>query len=58
MQIPTAKHWTEVRVSYGRVRRRIEGPEGGDNPTEGPTLSTNLGPWELPETEAPSKEHT
>jgi hypothetical protein len=33
MQIPIAKHWTEVRDSYGRVRGRIEGPEGDGNPT-------------------------
>ena len=39
MQIPTAKHWTEVRVSYGRVRRRIE---GNGNPIGRKTASTNL----------------
>jgi hypothetical protein len=32
MQIPTAKHWTEFRDTYGRVAGRIEGPEGDGNP--------------------------
>jgi hypothetical protein len=27
MQIPTDKHWTEVRDHCGRVRRRIEDPQ-------------------------------
>ena len=46
-QIPTAKHWTEVRVYYGRVSRMIEGPEAGGNSTERPTESTNLHPRAL-----------
>jgi hypothetical protein len=58
MQISTAKHWTEVRVSYGRVGRRIEGPEGDKNSTGRRRDSTNLDPWELSETEPPTKEHT
>ena len=58
MQILIAKHWTEVRDPYGRVRGRIEGAEGDGNPIGRPTVSTNLDPWELPETEPPTKEHT
>ena len=58
MQILTANHWTEVRDPYGRVRGRIEGAEGDGNPIGRPTVSTNLDPWELPETEPPTKEHT
>ena len=50
MQILTANHWTEVRDPYGRVRGRIEGTEGDGNPIGRPTVSTNLDPWELPET--------
>jgi hypothetical protein len=44
MEILTAKHWTEVRDPYGRVRGRIEGNEGDGNPTGRPTVSTNLEP--------------
>jgi hypothetical protein len=43
MQTPTDKHWKEVRDPYGRVRGRIEDPEGNRNPTGRPTMSTNLG---------------
>jgi hypothetical protein len=57
MQILTARHWTEVRNSYGKLRGRIEGTEGVDNPIERPTVSTNLETWEFPETELPTKEH-
>ena len=35
----------------------IEGTEGDCNPIGRVTLSTNLDPWELPETEPPTKEH-
>jgi hypothetical protein len=42
MQLPTAKHKTEVRNSYGRIRGRVEGPEGDGDPTGGPTESTKL----------------
>ena len=36
----------------------IEGAEGDGNPIGRPTVSTNLNPWELPETKPPTKEHT
>jgi hypothetical protein len=48
----------EVRDPYGRVRGRIEDPEGDSNPTRRPTVSTNLDLWELPETEPPTKKNT
>jgi hypothetical protein len=48
----------EVRDSYGRVGGRIEGPEGDRNSTGRPTKSTHLDPWELSDTEPPTKEHT
>lgn len=40
----------------GGVWGRIEGPEGDRNATGRPTVSTNLDPWELSETELPTKE--
>jgi hypothetical protein len=55
MQIPTDKHWTEVRDPYRRVRGRTEGPQGDGNPTGRPILSTNC---QLTKTEPPTKEHT
>ena len=58
MQILTANHCTEIEEPYGRVRGRLEGAERDDNPIGRPTVSTNLDPWELPETEPPTKEHT
>ena len=57
MHITTEKHWTEVWDPNGRVSRRIEDPQG-DNTTGIPTVSTNLYPWELPETEELVKEHS
>ena len=56
MQIPTDKHWTEFGNPCGRVRGRIEGPQGDGNPTERSTVSINLDPWEFPETEPSTKE--
>ena len=47
MQIPTARYWTEVDDSWGRVGRRIEASAGDRNPTGRPTASPNLDPWEL-----------
>jgi hypothetical protein len=55
MQIPTAKHWSEVRDLCGRVRGKIEESEGNDHPRGRPTVSTNLDPLE---TEPPTKEYT
>jgi hypothetical protein len=42
----------------GGVWGRIEGPEGDRNPIQKPTESINQDPWELLETEAPTREHT
>ena len=36
---------------------RIEGVGKDGNPTGRPTVSTNLDPWELPETKPPTKDH-
>jgi hypothetical protein len=58
MQILTANHWTQVGNPYGRVRGRIKGTEGDDDPIRRPTMSTNLDPWELPETKPSIKECT
>jgi hypothetical protein len=44
----------EIRDSYGRA----EDPERDKNSMGRPTESTNLDPWELSETEPPTKEHT
>jgi hypothetical protein len=56
MQRYTAKYWMDVRVSYGRVE--VSAWKLGDrNPIGRPTVLTNLEPWELSETEPPTKEH-
>jgi hypothetical protein len=36
---------------YGRVRERMEGMKGDDNPIARPTVSTSLNPWEFPKPE-------
>jgi hypothetical protein len=48
----------EVRDTGGRVRGKIEATKGDDNPTGRPTVSINLDPLELPESNPPTKEHT
>ena len=53
-----ANHWTEVGDPYGRIRERIEGTKGNDNPIGRTIVSTNRNPWELSETKPPTKKHT
>ena len=48
----------QVRDTYGRVGGRIEAHKVNGNPIGRPTESTNLDPWELSESESPTKEHT
>jgi hypothetical protein len=43
-----ANPWAEVRVPYGRVRRRIEGAEGDSNPIGRITVSMNHAPLRAP----------
>ena len=43
---------------FGRVTGRIGGLKEDSNPTGRQAVSTNLGSWEVPETEPPTKEHT
>jgi hypothetical protein len=45
------------RDPYGRVRGRIAGTEEYGNHIARSTVSTNLDPWGLPDTEPPTKEH-
>ena len=47
MQRPTAKYYTELEVSCGRVGKKMREPEGSR--TRLPTDSTNLGPWGITE---------
>lgn len=58
MQIPPAKHWTEVGDAYRKVGGRIDGHEGARNSTGRPKEPTNLDLWELYRTEPPNKERT
>lgn len=57
MQRPTAKHQVELGESCGNVGDRSGQTRGVKDITRRPTQSANLGPWELTETEAPTKEH-
>jgi hypothetical protein len=56
MKRSTAKHWTKLGESYGRVGRIWDSRENR-NVTGRPTKSTNLDPWRLLETEPTIKEH-
>jgi hypothetical protein len=58
MQILTSNHWMEVWDPYGRVRGMIEVAEVGGNSIGRTEVSSNPDPWELPETNPPTKEHT
>jgi hypothetical protein len=44
MKMSTAKHSIEFGDPYGRVEKRIEGPEWGRNSTGRPTVPTNMDP--------------
>jgi hypothetical protein len=44
MQWSTAKHWTDLEDSYGRVDGRIEGPRKYRNSAGRSTMSTNIDP--------------
>ena len=57
MQILTANQGFHVQDPYGRVRGRIEGAEGHNNPKGGPKVSTNLNLGKPPEFEPPTKKH-
>jgi hypothetical protein len=57
-QILTPNHWMEAGDPYSWIRGRIEEAEGERNPTGRPAVSTNLDPWELTETESPTRQHT
>jgi hypothetical protein len=46
----------ELGESYGRIERKIEGPEEDKHSTGRPTESPNLNPQGLPETESPTRE--
>ena len=58
MQILTVNHRMEVGAPYGRVRGRTEGAEGDGNHIGRTTVSTNLDPAELQETEPLTKDNT
>jgi hypothetical protein len=58
MQIVTANHWTDIGNPYGKDRVRTEGAEGNDNPIGRPIVSSNTDPWDFPETNPLTKEHT
>jgi hypothetical protein len=55
---PHSHHWTKVRDPFGRAGGRIRGAEWNGNPLGRAMLPTNPGPWKLPETKPPTKEHT
>ena len=46
----------ELRESFRRVGRKIDGPKEDKDSIGRPTISSNLDPWELPETQPPTKE--
>jgi hypothetical protein len=48
----------EDRDTFGSVGGRIKGPEVDDNFTGRTKEPTNLDPWELSESESPTKEQT
>jgi hypothetical protein len=57
MQIFTPNQWTEVGDPCVWIREKLEGAEEGD-PIRKPAVSTNLDPWDLSDTEPPTRQHT
>jgi hypothetical protein len=54
----TPNHWTEVGGSYGGVRGRIKGAEGKGDLIGRQAVTTNMNPWDPPETETSTRQHT
>jgi hypothetical protein len=57
-QIFTPIHWTEVGNPYGWIRGTIKEAEGDGDPKGKPAVSMNSDPFELPETEPPTRQNT
>jgi hypothetical protein len=50
-------HPTEVGKSCGLIRERLEEPEGDGDPRGSPEVSNNQNPWDLSDTETPTRQH-
>jgi hypothetical protein len=58
MQIFTPNQWTEAGDPCGCVREKLEEAEEESDPIGRPAVSTNLDPWDLSDTELPTRQHT
>ena len=51
-------HFHSFWGHFGWIRKRLEETEEEGNPTGRPAVSTNLDPWDLSDTESPTRQHT
>jgi hypothetical protein len=58
MQIPTPNQWIEVGVPCVWTRDSLEEAEENGSPIGRPAVSTNPDPWDLSDTELPTRQHT
>jgi hypothetical protein len=58
MQIFIPNQWAKVDDLCGWIRENIEEDEKQGNPISIPTVSTNLGPWGLTDTEPQTRQDT
>lgn len=48
--------FTSEEIMLRKITELLEGPKEARDSTGGPTESTNMDPWRLPETKPPTKE--
>jgi hypothetical protein len=58
MKIVTANQWTEVGDPWGWMRGKLEKAEEEGDLIRRPIVSKNLDPWDLSDTEPPTRQHT
>lgn len=58
MHVPTANYWMSSGTSMEELGKGFKERTEVDNCIGRPTVSNNLEPWELPEIEPPTQEHS
>jgi hypothetical protein len=58
MQVIIRKQWTEADDLCGWIRENLEEDGEQGNPIRTPAVSTNLGTWELSDTDPPTRQDT
>jgi hypothetical protein len=55
--VDTSNKWTEAGNPCRWIRERLDEVEEEDDPIQRPAVSANLNPWDLSDTEPPTRQH-